>query len=76
MYSDFISFPAPTEGTTWYGCGSHIPSVLDSVPESERCDCGPQVERNGKMYPPGGELYHSSSILNFIVHAPFALFSV
>jgi hypothetical protein len=58
-HSDCISLLAPTEGTTWYGCGSHIPSVLDSVPQSERCDCGPQVERNGKMYPPGGELSSS-----------------
>ena len=66
--SDCISLPAITEGTTWYGCGSHIPSVLDSVPESERCDCGPQVERNGKMYPPGGKLSSScSSITLFLI---------
>jgi hypothetical protein len=37
------------------GCGSHIPSVLDAVPESQWCSCGPQVERSGKMYPPGGK---------------------
>ncbi|KAL1590494.1 hypothetical protein WHR41_00552 [Cladosporium halotolerans] len=43
-------------GKTWYGCGSHIPSVLDAVPESERCSCGPKVERDGKAYPPGGSL--------------------
>lgn len=36
------------------GCGSHIPSVLDAVPESQWCSCGPQVERGGKLYPPGG----------------------
>ena len=57
--SDCTSLPTTIEGTTWYGCGSHIPSVLDSVPESERCECGPQVERTGKMYPPGGKLFPS-----------------
>lgn len=39
---------------TWWGCGSHIPAVLDSVPESERCTCTPKVERDGKEYPPKG----------------------
>ena len=37
---------------TWWGCGNHIPSVMDSIPESERCACTPQVERDGKKYPP------------------------
>lgn len=40
------------EKTTWWGCGNHIPAVLDSVPESERCTCTPKVERDGKEYPP------------------------
>jgi hypothetical protein len=43
-----------TEKTTWWGCGAHIPAVLDSVPESERCTCTPKVERDGKEYPPKG----------------------
>ncbi|KAJ5675666.1 hypothetical protein N7462_008563 [Penicillium macrosclerotiorum] len=37
---------------TWWGCGAHIPSVMDSVPEDERCACDPKVEKDGKMYPP------------------------
>ncbi|KAA8642015.1 uncharacterized protein ATNIH1004_010955 [Aspergillus tanneri] len=41
--------------TTWWGCGNHIASVMDAVPESERCNCTPQVERDGKMYPPKAE---------------------
>jgi hypothetical protein len=45
----------PAGGVTWFGCGSHIPSVLDSIPENQRCGCGPQIERSGKMYPPGGK---------------------
>ncbi|KAL3487486.1 hypothetical protein BJX62DRAFT_240978 [Aspergillus germanicus] len=40
--------------TTWWGCGAHIPAVLDCVPESERCTCTPKVERDGKEYPPKG----------------------
>jgi hypothetical protein len=56
----------PAGGVTWFGCGSHIPSVLDSVPENQRCGCGPQIERSGKMYPPGGKslsLWQSAFIL-------------
>lgn len=29
----------------------HIPSVMDSVPEGDRCQCGPKVEVDGKEYP-------------------------
>ncbi|GFF25171.1 hypothetical protein IFM46972_01311 [Aspergillus udagawae] len=39
---------------TWWGCGSHIPSVMDQVPESERCACTPKVNADGKEYPPKG----------------------
>ncbi|KAM0274123.1 hypothetical protein ACHAPA_001074 [Fusarium lateritium] len=38
--------------TSWWGCGSHIQSVLDSVPEAERCACEPKVEVGGVSYPP------------------------
>ncbi|OJJ79784.1 uncharacterized protein ASPGLDRAFT_52320 [Aspergillus glaucus CBS 516.65] len=41
--------------TTWWGCGSHIPSVMDAVTQDERCTCTPQVEREGKAYPPKAE---------------------
>jgi hypothetical protein len=37
---------------TWWGCGNHIPSVMDSVPQTERCTCEPQVDKEGKKYPP------------------------
>ncbi|KAH1405384.1 hypothetical protein KXX22_001555 [Aspergillus fumigatus] len=32
---------------TWWGCGSHIPSVMDPVPESDRCTCSPKVNADG-----------------------------
>merc|ERR1712193_528279 len=38
--------------TTWRGCGNHIPTVMDSIPEEERCVCEPKVEVDGKKYPP------------------------
>ncbi|KAI6772284.1 hypothetical protein HG530_003242 [Fusarium avenaceum] len=38
--------------TSWWGCGSHIQSVLDSIPEAERCSCEPKVEVGGVSYPP------------------------
>ncbi|CAO3674312.1 unnamed protein product [Umbelopsis ramanniana] len=37
---------------SWWGCGYHIPSVMDSVPEEERCKCEPAVQVEGKDYPP------------------------
>ena len=39
---------------TWWGCGRHVPKVMDSVPEEDRCSCAPRVERDGKEYPPMG----------------------
>ncbi|CAK1366967.1 hypothetical protein CB0940_10316 [Cercospora beticola] len=41
--------------TTWWGCGSHVPMVMDTVPEAERCSCEPKVEKEGKSYPPMGK---------------------
>ncbi|KAM3481081.1 hypothetical protein MY8738_004619 [Beauveria namnaoensis] len=40
------------EKSTWWGCGSHVPMVMDSIPEEERCACDPKIERDGKQYPP------------------------
>ncbi|KAK9340984.1 hypothetical protein V1521DRAFT_422830 [Lipomyces starkeyi] len=40
-------------GKTWFGCGLHIPSVLDSVPKEEWCKC-PKPE--GSQYPPKGSV--------------------
>ncbi|CAI6095665.1 unnamed protein product [Clonostachys chloroleuca] len=37
---------------TWWGCGSHVPMVMDTIPEEERCTCEPKVEKGGKEYPP------------------------
>lgn len=42
----------PSDKSTWWGCGSHIPMVMDTIPEDERCICEPKVERDGKAYPP------------------------
>ncbi|KAF2495268.1 hypothetical protein BU16DRAFT_434206, partial [Lophium mytilinum] len=40
--------------STWWGCGNHVPSVMDSVADSERCTCEPKVTKEGKEYPPMG----------------------
>ncbi|KAK0736969.1 hypothetical protein B0T21DRAFT_154901 [Apiosordaria backusii] len=37
---------------SWRGCGSHVPSVLGSVPEDEWCTCEPKFPVAGKDYPP------------------------
>jgi len=38
--------------STWWGCGQHIPGVMDALPESEWCTCGPKKVVDGKEYPP------------------------
>ncbi|KUJ18606.1 uncharacterized protein LY89DRAFT_642993 [Mollisia scopiformis] len=43
---------ANCQKTSWYGCGNHVPSVMDSIPAEERCTCEPKVEKDGKQYPP------------------------
>ncbi|KAH8676570.1 hypothetical protein BGZ60DRAFT_446917 [Tricladium varicosporioides] len=40
------------EKTSWWGCGNHVPGVMDPIPEAERCTCTPKVEKDGKEYPP------------------------
>ena len=40
------------EKSSWWGCGQHIPSVMDPIPEANWCTCDPKVERGGKQYPP------------------------
>ncbi|KAF8849606.1 hypothetical protein BDZ45DRAFT_680415 [Acephala macrosclerotiorum] len=42
----------PTDKITWYGCGNHVPGVMDSIPVDERCTCEPKFEKDGKQYPP------------------------
>ena len=34
-----ITCPA-CKKTTWDGCGMHVDSVMDNVPEDRRCECG------------------------------------
>ncbi|PVH79128.1 hypothetical protein DL98DRAFT_516333 [Cadophora sp. DSE1049] len=43
---------ATCQKATWWGCGKHIPSVMDNVPAEERCTCEPKVDFGGKQYPP------------------------
>ncbi|KAK7421913.1 hypothetical protein QQX98_001907 [Neonectria punicea] len=38
--------------TSWWGCGAHVQTVLDSVPVEDRCACEPKVDIGGKAYPP------------------------
>ncbi|RMZ72988.1 cytochrome P450 [Pyrenophora seminiperda CCB06] len=42
--------------TTWWGCGKHITSVMESVPLEQWCTCVPRVEQQGQQYPPKGTL--------------------
>ncbi|KAL2357744.1 hypothetical protein BJ546DRAFT_834914 [Cryomyces antarcticus] len=39
---------------TWWGCGNHVPMVMDPIPEEERCTCEPKIEKEGNKYPPKG----------------------
>lgn len=45
------NIPSPGK-STWWGCGNHVPSVMDSVDKSAWCTCEPRVERDGTEYPP------------------------
>ncbi|KAL8837231.1 MAG: hypothetical protein Q9170_002604 [Blastenia crenularia] len=38
--------------SSWWGCGGHVPQVMDSLPKDSWCTCDPKIEREGKMYPP------------------------
>ncbi|MEU4651979.1 hypothetical protein ACIO14_00160 [Nocardia fluminea] len=35
--------------TTWDGCGSHVSSVMKSIPESRRCDCKNEAAPTGEL---------------------------
>jgi hypothetical protein len=54
----FITNPAntSTDKTTWWGCGKHVPGVMESIPSEQWCTCAPRVEREGHQYPPMGSL--------------------
>jgi hypothetical protein len=32
-----------TEKITWWGCGNHVPSVMDSILDEERCTVSPSL---------------------------------
>lgn len=38
--------------TSWWGCGQHVPNVMDKVAPEQQCTCEPKIEKEGKMYPP------------------------
>ena len=49
----YLASLLPEKGkTSWFGCGSHIPGVLDAVPADQWCTCEPRVDVGGKKYPP------------------------
>lgn len=52
--SEAVQTDMAIDKATWWGCGKHIPNVMDQIPENERCTCTPQVEVEGKKYPPKG----------------------
>ncbi|KAK6502049.1 hypothetical protein TWF481_009862 [Arthrobotrys musiformis] len=41
-------------GKTWFGCGMHKPSVLDSVPKDQWCTCEKKPGDSQDEYPPMG----------------------
>ena len=50
--------------TSWWGCGFHVPSVMDSIPKEEWCTCNPRVEKKGVKYPPAAPAM--SSLMNTV----------
>jgi len=52
---DTYTHASPTTGKkTWWGCGSHVPMVMDPIPKDEWCECAPKTEKGGNEYPPVG----------------------
>lgn len=51
---------------SWWGCGNHIPSIMDTVPEPDRCNCEPKVEVDGSKYPPKAAKADWMMMVNFI----------
>ncbi|KAM0749456.1 hypothetical protein T439DRAFT_50114 [Meredithblackwellia eburnea MCA 4105] len=48
---------------TWYGCGKHIPSVMDKIPLADRCDCEEHKPLPPGVLPPGASKSVHSSCL-------------
>ncbi|KAI5846803.1 hypothetical protein BZA05DRAFT_341459 [Tricharina praecox] len=40
-------------GVTWFGCGMHIPMVMNGVPEDKWCTCPKPAD---SPYPPKGSM--------------------
>ncbi|KAF6220715.1 hypothetical protein HO133_003148 [Letharia lupina] len=40
------------EKSSWWGCGQHVPMVMDKLPQESWCTCEPKVEKEGTRYPP------------------------
>jgi len=50
FYLNQIANAALLDKKTWWGCGNHVPMVMDKIPESEWCDCEEgKVEKEGKV---------------------------
>lgn len=49
---ELLMLTFPIDKATWRGCGQHVPTVMDKIPEDQRCTCEPKVEKEGKKYPP------------------------
>ncbi|KAF1357076.1 hypothetical protein BDV97DRAFT_279106, partial [Delphinella strobiligena] len=41
---------------TWFGCGSHVPMVMNKIPIVQWCTCEPKVKKDGQLYPPKGSV--------------------
>jgi len=44
--------PPLPEKSSWWGCGSHVQSVMDPLPKDTWCTCEPKTEVGGTKYPP------------------------
>ncbi|KAB5580870.1 hypothetical protein GE09DRAFT_455006 [Coniochaeta sp. 2T2.1] len=40
---------------SWWGCGKHVPRVLERIDASKRCSCEPTITRDNRSYPPMAE---------------------
>jgi hypothetical protein len=45
-----------TAKSSWRGCGNHIPSAMQGVPQDQWCTCEARVTVDGKEYPAAAPL--------------------
>lgn len=55
QFSTYLNTDTSSGKVSWWGCGQHVPKVMDGVPIDEWCGCEPAWERDGKRYPPMSE---------------------